>query len=495
MPQPPDEPVTGPEPAGETPGASPGISIDDLDPDVRRGCADLGWTKLVAVQAMTIGAFRAGRDLMVQSRTGSGKTGAFGIPIIEMIKPEGRYVQAMVLTPTRELTLQVCKEIAAIGKHRGVVPLAIYGGVGYKAQLDGLKEGAQVVVGTAGRILDHMESGALDTSRVGILVLDEADELLSMGFYPDMRRIAAEIPKNRQTLLFSATLPPTVQSLARGFLREPEFISLSTDRRSVEEIENFYYITPQAEKETNLARILQFENPDSAIIFCNTKSEVHMVTATLKRRGFDADEISGDLAQKDRERVMGRIKAGALRFLVATDVAARGIDISDLAWVINYAMPPSPEVYLHRTGRTGRMGKTGIAVSLVSGFDIGAFDLAMKSNRIQAIERELPTEQSVLARIMERTEAAIERDLRELSRGDREKVDQFLPAARELAESEEGREAIAYLLHAYYERLNALPPPEPAVEEALEAALPKDEPPRSGSGSGDGGRRRRRRRR
>jgi len=401
----------------------------------------------------------------------------------------------MVLTPTRELTLQVCKEVAAIGRHKGVVPVSIYGGVGYKAQLDGLKDGAQVVVGTAGRILDHMQGGALDTSRIRILVLDEADEMLSMGFYPDMRRIQGELPKDRQTLLFSATIPPTVQSLARGFLKDPVFISLSTDRATVEEIENFYYITPQAEKEANLARILEFENPDSAIIFCNTKAEVHLVTATLKRRGFDADEISGDLPQKDRERVMGRIKAGTLRFLVATDVAARGIDISDLAWVINYAMPPAPEIYLHRTGRTGRMGKTGIAVSMVSGFDIGAFDLAMKANRIQAIERELPTDAGVTARLMERTEAAVERDLRELARAERDRADQFLPAARELAESEEGREVIAFLLYSYYEQLNAKPPPEPAIAEEAEAREPAEKPPwAGGGGEGGGGRRRRRRR-
>jgi ATP-dependent RNA helicase DeaD len=218
---------------------------------------------------------------------------------------------------------------------------------------------------------------------------------------------------------------------------------------------------------------------------------VHVLADGLKRRGFDADEISGDLAQKDRERVMARIKAGQLRFLVATDVAARGIDISDLAWVVNYSMPPSPEVYVHRTGRTGRMGKTGIAVSIVSGFDIGAFDISMKANRIEAVEKELPTKESALARIMERTEAAIERDLRELSPPARARADQFLPAAAELAESEEGREAIAYLLHMYYEKLNAKPPPEPTVG----GDTPEEEDPGRRPDKGPRGRRRGRRRR
>jgi ATP-dependent RNA helicase DeaD len=399
----------------------------------------------------------------------------------------------MVLTPTRELTAQVYKEIKALGKYRGVFPVVIYGGVGYKAQLDGLREGAQVVVGTAGRILDHMQSGALDPSRVRILVLDEADELLSMGFYPDMRRIESEIPKNRQTLLYSATLPPNVQSLARGFLRDPEFISLSTDKLTVEEIENFYYITTQAEKEANLASILEYENPDSAIIFCNTRKEVHMVTTNLKRRDFDVDEISGDLAQNERERVMARIKAGQLRFLVATDVAARGIDISDLAWVVNYSMPPSPEIYLHRTGRTGRMGKTGIAVSLVSGFDIGAFDLAMKANKIEATEKELPTSDSTQAKLRERTEAAIERDLRDLPPSARARLELFLPAAQELAESDEGQEVIAFLLHAYYEQLNAKPPPEPNIGGAPD--IPKADSEAGERPPERQGKRRRRRRR
>lgn len=456
------DPHSKSSPGDQKPESRP-ITFEDLSPEARQGCLDLGWSKFTPVQEQAIPGFMAGQDLMVQSKTGSGKTGAFGLPIVDLVKPEGRYVQAMILTPTRELTLQVCKEIAALGKHRKVVPVAIYGGVGYKAQLDGLKSGSQVVVGTAGRILDHMQSGALDTSRCGILVLDEADEMLSMGFYPDMLRIKAELPRDRQTMLFSATLPPNVQSLARGFLRDPVFLSLSVDRLTVDEIEHFYYITPQAEKEANLARILELENPDSAIIFCNTKNEVHKVAESLKRAGLDADEISGDLAQKDRERVMGLIKSGGLRFLVATDVAARGIDISDLAWVVNFSVPSSPEVYLHRTGRTGRMGKTGIAISFVSGFDIGSFDIAMKANRLEAIERDLPTEESALRRIQERTESAIERDLRELSPDERALADQFIPEARELAESEEGQEVIAFLLHGYYQRMNAKPPPEPEI--------------------------------
>lgn len=481
------DPQTEPNTEDATP-EKPAITIADLSPEARQGCTDLGWTKFTRVQEQAIPLFLAGRDLMVRSKTGSGKTGAFGLPIVEMVKPEGRYVQAMVLTPTRELTLQVCKEITALGRLRGVVPVAIYGGVGYKAQLDGLKAGSQVVVGTAGRILDHMQSGALDVSRCGILVLDEADEMLSMGFYPDMLRIKEELPRERQTLLFSATLPPNVQSLSRGFLRDPEFLALSADKLTVDEIEHFYYITTQAEKESNLARILELENPDSAIVFCNTRNEVHRVAENLKRAGLDADEISGDLAQKDRERVMGLIKNGGLRFLVATDVAARGIDISDLSWVVNFSVPPSPEVYLHRTGRTGRMGKTGIAISFVSGFDIGSFDIAMKANRIQAIERELPTAKAAETRVQERTEAAIERDLRELAPDSRALVETFLPAARELAGSEEGQELIAFLLYSYHQRLNAKPPPLPVPPEAPAEA--QDAPPEK-----RGGRKRRRRRR
>jgi ATP-dependent RNA helicase DeaD len=240
-----------------------------------------------------------------------------------------------------------------------------------------------VVVGTPGRILDHLGSGRLSFDAVKTVVFDEADELLSLGFWPDMREIRKYVPEKRQSCLFSATIPERVRSLSRVFLTDPQYVSPSEGQLAPQEIEHYFVVTTAQDKEANLVRILEHEDPESGIIFCNTKADVRYVTSFLQRRGFDADQISGDLTQTAREEAMRRIKAGELRFLVATDVAARGIDISHLSCVIGYAAPESPEVYVHRTGRTGRAGKAGLAISLVSGLDIGNFRYLQQVNRIE----------------------------------------------------------------------------------------------------------------
>jgi ATP-dependent RNA helicase DeaD len=329
-------------------GDAPSI-FDELPDDIRAGIADLGWSEPMPVQREVVPRMRLGVDLIVQARTGSGKTGAFGIPIVAETRPEIAAPQALVLAPTRELANQSANEIRILGKHRGVRCLPIYGGVGYTAQLEGLKEGAHVIVGTPGRILDHLGSGRMSFDAIKTVVFDEADELLSLGFWPDMREIRSYLPGKRQACLFSATLPEKVLALARAFLEEPEYVSMVEGHVSPEEIEHFFYVTTATEKEANLRRIIEYEDPESAIIFCNTKDDVRFVTAYLRRHGFDADQISGDLPQAAREKAMAQIKAGKLRFLVATDVAARGIDISDLSHVISYTAPESAEVYVrHR---------------------------------------------------------------------------------------------------------------------------------------------------
>lgn len=345
----------------------------------------------MAVQAQVIPVMVGGSDLIVQAQTGSGKTGAFGIPMVSSVDPRTKDTQALVLAPTRELANQVCAELATLAKPLGVRCLAIYGGVGYGPQIEGLKQGAHVIVGTPGRILDHLGNNRLSLKKVRQVVFDEADEMLSLGFWPDMKEIREYLPKKRQSCLFSATMPEKVLALSRAFLNEPKFISLIGDHSSPSEIEHVFYLTSAQEKEKNLRIILESEDPDSAIVFCNTKDDVRYVTAFLQRNGFDADQISGDLNQSARERAMSRIKAGDLRILVATDVAARGIDIGGLSHVISYTSPETPEVYVHRTGRTGRAGKTGVAISLVSGLDIGNFQYLQKVNKITAKERQLPT--------------------------------------------------------------------------------------------------------
>jgi ATP-dependent RNA helicase DeaD len=471
--------------------------FDGFSPEIRRGIEDLGWKDPMPVQQRVIPLMLSGRDLIVQARTGSGKTGAFGLPIIAAIDPSVRAVQALVLEPTRELASQVAGEIRAMGRHAQVEALEIYGGVAYGPQLDGLRRGVQVVAGTPGRILDHLSSRRMDLSKLRTLIFDEADELLSLGFWPDMKELQRYLPAKRQSGLFSATIPERVRSLARTFLVEPEFVSLvEGGRRSPDEIEHYHTIVPAKGKEHLLLRILEHEDPDSAIIFCNTRDDVRFLTAFLKRHQQDADMIQGDMTQSAREQVMGRIKAGKLRYLVATDVAARGIDISDLSHVISYTAPDSPEVYLHRTGRTGRAGKTGTAISLVSGLDIGNFRSIQKVNQIVIPERPAPTEKDVAERLAQRVQVRIEHDLRELPERERQlREEQFLPVVQHLAASDEGLRDLAAVLHVYLR--GAVPHPEPAEPRPqAPPAPPRSEAPEGGDDfTPDPGRRRRRRRR
>jgi ATP-dependent RNA helicase DeaD len=466
----------------------PASLFSALSEPILRSIRDLGWSRATAVQEKVIPQMRAGHDLIVQAHTGSGKTGAFGIPIAEAIDPELAHCQALVLAPTRELANQVADEVAALGRHRGVRTVPIYGGVGYQQQIERIEAGAHVVVGTPGRILDHLGSGRLSFARVRILVFDEADEMLSLGFWPDMREIHKHLPRQRQSCLFSATIPERVRSLSRVFLHDPVFVSLSEGQVGPQEIEHYFVLTTAQEKDANLVRIIEYEAPESAIIFCNTKSDVRYVTAFLQRRGYDADQISGDLTQPAREKAMARIKAGALRFLVATDVAARGIDISDLSHVIGYSAPESPEVYIHRTGRTGRAGKAGIAISLVSGLDIGNFRYLQQVNQIRIAERKLPGEAEIVERLRDRLSVKIEQELRALPERERKwNLDRFLPVVDALAASAEGRRDLAAVcaayLHEHRPETSVVPPLEPlatiapAERAREESAAADDRPP------------------
>ncbi len=461
----------------------------DLPEPVRQGITDLGWTSPMPVQAKVVPLMRAGSDLIVKAMTGSGKTGAFGVPLVCELDPELAVCQALVMTPTRELAGQVSAEIETLGKHMGVRCLPVYGGVGYAQQIEGIEAGAHVIVGTPGRILDHLGSGRLDFDSVRFLVVDEADELLSLGFWPDMREIAKYLPKERQSCLFSATIPEKVRSLARVFLNEPEFVTLSEGQESPQQIEHFFIVTTAQEKEANLARILEQEDPESAIVFCNTKDDVRFVTAFLQRRGFDADQISGDLSQAAREQAMAKIKAGKLRYLVATDVAARGIDISDLSHVISYSAPQSPEVYVHRTGRTGRAGKAGVAISLVSGLDIGNFRHLQQVNKIEITERPVPNDKDIVTRRRERLAVKVEHELRELPERDRKVfVERMLPVVRELVKTDEGVRDLAAVCSIYLSEHQ----PETTVREeetpARESRAASDEPPPRRKGGRRGGR-------
>ncbi|MCP4003099.1 MAG: DEAD/DEAH box helicase [bacterium] len=488
-------------------------SFDSFSPEIKRGIDELGWVDPMPVQRRATPVMRRGRDIIVQAVTGSGKTGAFGLPILEIIDAELAAAQVLIMAPTRELAQQICSEVTLMGKYCDVEAVPVYGGTAYGPQLDAFERGAQVVVGTPGRLLDHLKSGRLKLNELRALIFDEADELLSLGFWPDMKEINSYVPKQRLCGLFSATMPQRVMSLARVFLDEPEFVSLTEGGvRAPEEIEHLHYIVQANQKEKALLRILKYEDPDSAIIFCNTRDDTRFVTAFLQRNKLDADMIQGEMTQAARESVMKRIKAGDLRLLVATDVAARGIDISDLSHVISYTSPDSPESYVHRTGRTGRAGKSGTAISLVSGLDIGNFRSIMKVNRMTIPERALPSEEDLAERLAQRIQVEVEHSLRDLS--DREKrmrMDEHLPVVKHLSATDEGQRDLAAIISAYLEKKHVSAPKEEEV-----AAQPKQEreprqarggqenrarsdssdgAPRADSDDGEAPRRRRRRRR
>jgi ATP-dependent RNA helicase DeaD len=372
---------------------APTFDVLPLGADIRRAIDAMGYVHPTPVQRAVFEPAVRGRSLVVQARTGTGKTAAFGLPMIDqLVKKSVAAVQALVLCPTRELALQVSKELEQIAQFRGVRIAAVYGGAPMGRQIDQLASGAQIVVGTPGRVLDHLRRKTLDPSRIRIFVLDEADEMLSMGFAKELHAIVEHLPSGKQGLFFSATIPPDIERLAVHQLKDPEFVTLSSDQVGALEVTHFVYVLRSGSKEQQIVRILEVEDPESAILFCNTKEQTERLAEALQNKGFDADWLNGDLPQSDRERVMGKTKEGKLRFLVATDVAARGIDISHLTHVINYDFPETAEGYVHRTGRTGRAGRTGTAISIIGPKDIGNLYLLRLTYKIRPIEKQLPTE-------------------------------------------------------------------------------------------------------
>jgi ATP-dependent RNA helicase DeaD len=377
----------------------PTFDVIPLSADVRKAIDALGYVHPTPVQRAVFEPASRGRSLVVQARTGTGKTAAFGLPIVDQLVRRGvDHVQALILTPTRELALQVARELTHLAQFRGTKVSAIYGGAPMGKQIEELADGAQVVVGTPGRVLDHLRRGTLDPSNIRIFVLDEADEMLSMGFAKELHAIVETLPRERQGLFFSATIPPDIERLAINHLRDPEFVTLSSDQVGALSIQHFVYLTGQADPRKELLRVLEVENPESAIIFCNTKDQTERVAEALQGRGFEAEWLNGDLEQRERERIMARTREGKLRFLVATDVAARGIDISHLTHVINADFPESAEQYVHRTGRTGRAGKTGTAISLVGPKNIGALYILRLTYKIRPIEKQLPSAADIKTR-------------------------------------------------------------------------------------------------
>jgi ATP-dependent RNA helicase DeaD len=423
-------------------------SFDDLNlsEPVRRGIAERGYVRPTPVQAAVLRPVLEGRDVIVRSKTGTGKTAAFGVPILEKIPDGRRKPSALVMCPTRELALQVADEISALGKHKDLKVVTVYGGASMGDQLDALKQGAEIVVGTPGRIYDHIRRGTLKLGDVMVSVLDEADEMLNMGFFEEVTRILDHLPDGVQQLLFSATVPADIDQIAREYLDHPQPILLSGDEYQVENIHNVIYATVDAyPKPRNLVYMVEMEEPESAIVFCNTRADTSLVTAVLNRNGYDAELMNADLPQKDRERVMNKAKRGEVRFLVATDIAARGIDISDLSHVINYSLPEDPAVYLHRVGRTGRIGKKGTALSLVSGAEITTLSALQRRFGIEFETRKLPTPEEARKMWSDRHVAQL-KDAMSSSI-----FEAFIPLAQELKGRSDGEYLLAFALKYFFQ--------------------------------------------
>jgi ATP-dependent RNA helicase DeaD len=450
------------------PPAAPTFDVLELSADLRTALAELGYVHPTPVQLAVFEPACRGRNMVVQARTGTGKTAAFGLPIVDaLVRKSLAGVQALVLTPTRELALQVCAEVSKLAKFKGIRVLPVYGGAPMGAQIDALKDGVQVVVGTPGRVLDHLRRGTLDPKNIRIFVLDEADEMLSMGFAKELHAIIETLPKDRQGLYFSATIPPDIERLAQAHLTDPEWVALSSDQVGALEIQHFTYVTStKGDKRETMMRVLDVEDPESAIVFCNTKDETERLAEALQNRGFDAASLNGDMDQREREKVMSRTREGKLRFLVATDVAARGIDVSHVTHVINYDFPESTESYVHRTGRTGRAGRTGTAISLIGPKDLGNLYLLRLTYKIRPIERSLPTS----GELRTREETDLVNVFLEAFAD--EPLAEDLSLARRLLTHERAEQVIAGLLRGY---LGAKGGDAPAA--AAEARRAKNPPP------------------
>ena len=393
--------------------ALPEVKLADLPAVMQEACARAGWPGLMPVQEKALPYMLAGRDIMVQARTGSGKTGAFLLPLLGRLKTAHTSTQALILVPTRELAQQVAADAATLFEGTGIECVAVYGGVGYGAQLEAFKRGAQIVVGTPGRVLDHLLKRSLSLTELSTLIFDEADRMLSIGFYPDMKDIQRYLPRPRNgqnihAAMFSATFPQQVLRLAQEFLTNPGRLSLSEGQVHIADMVHAFYEVPPMGKDRCLMRILEMENPDSAIIFCNTKADVHYLTAVLGRFGYNVGELSADLSQSQRDQVLTSVRAGHLRFLIATDVAGRGIDIPGLSHVILYSPPENPESYIHRAGRTGRAGAAGTVISLVDVMQKMELMRISRQYGIQMQARELPTEADLAGHVAQRISTVLE---------------------------------------------------------------------------------------
>lgn len=429
------------------------VTFEDLDLPkwLTDRIAEVGYETPTPVQAAAIPAVRSGSDVVAQAQTGTGKTAAFAIPLLADIDPKNGPVQALLLTPTRELAQQVSDEFSTLGADGELRSFSVYGGVSMEPQYEAFKS-AHVIVGTPGRLLDHLRRGTLKLDNLRVFGLDEADEMLSMGFEREISEILSLLPEKRQNLLFSATMPGAVLRFANNFLTDPKELNLSSDNVGAASVRHLTYSIGGADRLAALRALLRSHTVRGAIIFANTKAETFRVHEQLVSEGYSAGVLNGDLPQRDREKILKQLKAESLDFLVATDIAARGIDISWLRAVVNYEMPSTPEIYIHRTGRTGRAGTVGTAYSLITPGDVSVFHALNKLYDIRFEKGTLPTRDDVRAL---RADEQIDVLLEKLDEDQRLIYGKYLAIARRLSERGDGAREVAKLLAFYEQAQNA----------------------------------------
>ena len=385
----------------------------NLSYDIVRAVKDMGFEEATPIQSQAISVIMEGKDIIGQSQTGTGKTAAFGLPCLEMLDPDNKGLQALILCPTRELAIQVSEEFRKFLKYKeNIKVLPIYGGQPIDRQITALKKGVQVIIGTPGRVMDHMRRHTIKMNSVKYVVLDEADEMLDMGFRDDIETIMLKVPEERQTVMFSATMSQDILDLSRRYMTNPEYIKITRKELTVPSIEQAYFDVKEKTKPDALCRIIDMYNPKLSIVFCNTKKRVDEVGEQLQGRGYFAEALHGDLKQPQRDKVMQKFRNGTIEILVATDVAARGIDVDDVDIVFNYDVPQDDEYYVHRIGSTGRAGRSGKAFTFCVGKEIYKLRDIMRYTKTKIIQKKLPTlsdiEEIKTANFLERVKEVID---------------------------------------------------------------------------------------
>lgn len=429
-------------------------SFEDLhlDRKILAALKEMGFEEPSPIQKGAIPLALEGDDLIGQAQTGTGKTAAFGIPIIQKINEKDRHIQALVMSPTRELCIQVADEISKIGRTKRVRVLPVYGGQPIERQIRSLKRGIQVVIGTPGRLLDHIRRGTIDLEYVNFLVLDEADEMLDMGFVDDMEDIIKNVPPERQTMLFSATMPRPILSISKKYMRAPKVVAIHKEVVTAPTIDQYYYET--RDKVDGLCRILDTTDDCKMIIFCRTKKGVDELVIALATRGYEAEGLHGDLSQNQRDRVMKKFRSGQVDILVATDVAARGLDIDNITHVVNFDVPSDSESYVHRIGRTGRAGNTGVALTFITPREFRQLKLIERSIKTKIIRGTLPTDASVLERQREQIVSKMQTIL------EQDRYQDYLPIVETLEKDYDIQDIAAAALKFMQEGAKALEEPE-----------------------------------